>query len=143
MEGNTTLKPKQKKRILETVPYISIGYFSRLIGKEEGISGREIRLLDYTKTYGGYTVLELPDRSLEISTIRGLDKLAGFKCNSIIVDVRKSKLHYGWRKWFCCPECGVKTGKLYLHSELFLLCRDCSNLTYASTLKKRPRRKKT
>lgn len=142
MEGNTTLKPKQKKRILETVPYISIGEFSRYIHRVDGRVYSQITL-EQPELPFGFIVKELGDGTIAISADHRYNGVPLLKSQAVFVKLGFSKIHFGYRKWFCCPKCGVKTGKLYLHSSWFLLCRDCSDLTYASNLKKRPRRKRT
>jgi hypothetical protein len=39
----------------------------------------------------------------------------------------------GSRRWFRCPNCGTKTGKLYLPPDgTAFLCRTCHGLTYRS-----------
>jgi hypothetical protein len=37
----------------------------------------------------------------------------------------------GYRRWFVCPHCSRRVGKLYLTTKYFW-CRRCSNLAYAS-----------
>lgn len=40
----------------------------------------------------------------------------------------KSKLTFGYRHWFICPDCRARVGKLYL-KENVLSCRCCHRLT--------------
>ena len=37
----------------------------------------------------------------------------------------------GYIRWFCCPSCNKRVGKLYLpYGEEYFLCRHCHNLKY-------------
>lgn len=49
------------------------------------------------------------------------------------VDLDRTRLTFGWRWWFRCPNahCGRRVGKLYLVGKMFL-CRECGGLTYES-----------
>jgi hypothetical protein len=45
------------------------------------------------------------------------------------VDIESTKVGFGERLWFCCPECDRKTAKLYIVGKYFR-CRECHQLTY-------------
>ncbi|WP_052353849.1 hypothetical protein [Neobacillus jeddahensis] len=47
------------------------------------------------------------------------------------VGIESTKVGFGERLWFCCPECDKKTARLYLVGKYFR-CRDCHQLTYSS-----------
>lgn len=47
------------------------------------------------------------------------------------VDIESTKVGFGERLWFCCPECDKKTSRLYIVGKYFR-CRECHQLTYLS-----------
>ncbi|MDP4085798.1 MAG: hypothetical protein Q8934_14425 [Bacillota bacterium] len=47
------------------------------------------------------------------------------------VAIKSSKVGFGERLWFCCPECDKKTARLYIVGKFFR-CRECHQLTYST-----------
>jgi hypothetical protein len=45
------------------------------------------------------------------------------------VNIESTKVGFGERLWFCCPECDRKTARLYIIGKYFRCC-DCHQLTY-------------
>lgn len=50
------------------------------------------------------------------------------------VTLSVTKVGFGYRPWFNCPDCERKTANLYLKSGVFS-CRNCSDLTYNTSRK--------
>lgn len=132
---NTTSKPK-KKTILENHPSLAIADFSHKI---KALTSRPILVIkDDELCYTEYLIKLNEEGDLVIAAAWEID----FKCQAATVKIAMTPVGFGKRKWFCCPKCGEKRGRLYLDSETFLSCRVCCNLIYKSCLESNKKKKK-
>ncbi len=60
-----------------------------------------------------------------------------------IVSIVSTPCRYGgYQRWFLCPGCGTRIGKLYLPAgEIAFLCRRCHRLAYRAQMTREERKK--